>query len=753
MSSPIRPEDTRLVTGSGRYVADLCDDETLHCWFVRSPVAHGLITEIDTGAASEATGVVGIYTADDLEMIDIPGNTGRGPEAGEMTRPPLARGRVRYSGEPVAAAVAESPAVAEDAAGMVWVDVDELPPVVDGRQALADESLLFPEAGTNLVAHTTLEHGDSPGSSDVSVTIEVANQRVAPMSIEPPAILVRPLGQTIEVWCSHQAPHRLKAQLGRLLDLDPESIRVITPDVGGAFGMKGMLFPEYLVVTRLAAKLGRPVAWLATRRENVLTGTHGRGQVHRLTLRGSPEGHIHQMNVEIVAEVGAYPHNGSQIPMFTTFMAPGLYDFPRVTIDTRTVVTNLAPIGSYRGAGRPEAAYAIERAMDEFARAAGLDPFEVRRRNFIQPERLPFRTATGALYDSGDYPAALDKAYELLDVDHLRSVQQHRRDAGLDPIGIGVAAFVERAGGAVDSGEYASVEIDPDRRRVLVRTGSTEQGQGHPTVWSEVVSSTLGLEAVDIISGDTGEVARGVGTFASRSVQTGASAVLRTAREVLLEARRRAAESLEAAEEDLVYESGVFSVVGSPGFEVDIFELATTEPLLAEEMFVPGAQTFPYGVHGAVVEVSLETGEVTIRRIVAVDDCGVVMNQGLVQGQLQGSLIQGLGQARLEAIRYDESGQLQTTSFMDYLIPTAGSVPPIDSARMEHPAPSNPLGAKGAGEAGCIGLPPAILNATVDALSPYGVKDLEMPLTQDRVWLALRRARDEHQGPTAAVSR
>lgn len=746
MSIPIRPGDTRLVTGAGRYVADLCDDETLHCWFVRSPAAHGRITYIDVRAAADLTGVIGVYTANDLELNSIPGNTGRGPEAIGMTRPPLARERVRYAGEAVAAVVANSPAVAEDASGLVWIDIEDLAPVIEARQALADESILFPEAGTNLVAHTTLEHGSVTGESAVSVSVELSNQRIAPMPIEPPAILVKPGADSLEVWCSHQAPHRLKAQLGRLLDLDSDSIRVIAPDVGGAFGMKGMLFPEYLVVARLASILGRPVAWLATRRENVLTGTHGRGQNHRVTLRGNPSGDIDEMTVEILAEVGAYPHNGSQIPMFTTFMAQGLYDFPRITVETRTVVTNLAPIGSYRGAGRPEAAFAIERAMDEFARTCGVEPFEVRRRNLIRPDQIPFRTATGAIYDSGNYPAALDAAQRLLDVDGLRREQSVRRKDGLDPIGIGIAAFVERAGGAVDSGEYGLVEIDPELRRVVVRTGSTDQGQGHARVWADVVSQVLGLDAVDIMSGDTSEVAQGVGTFASRSVQTGAAAVMRTAREVLTEARRRAAEHLEAAMEDLVYQAGTFSVVGSPGIEVDIFDLASSDPLRAEEMFVPGAQTFPYGVHAAVVEVSLETGEVSIRRIVAVDDCGVVMNHALVHGQLEGSLIQGVGQARFEAIRYDESGQLQTTSFMDYLIPTAGDVPPIESARLENPAPSNPLGAKGAGEAGCIGLPPAILNATLDALQPYGVTDLQMPLTQDRVWSALRRGLTGHAG-------
>lgn len=725
--------------GEGKYVADLCDENTLHVWFVRSPVAHGVITGIDVEFAKELEGVIGVYTANDLDLADLPGNTGRGPEAPAMTRPPLARDRVRYAGEAVAVVVASSAAVAEDAAGLVWVDIDELPTVTTMDQATIDETLLFPAAGTNVVEATRLGE-EGAGGGPVSVTIESLSPRLAPMPIEPPAMLAKPSGDGVTVWCGHQAPHRLRNHLSRFADLPADSVRVIAPDVGGAFGMKGMLYTEYLVVARLACMLERPVAWIATRRENAATGTHGRSQRHRVTLTGTDEGDILSARIEITLDVGAYPHNGSQLQAFARLTAVGLYDIAAVEVSTTTVVTNLAPVGSYRGAGRPEAALAIERAVDAFARAAGLDPFEVRFRNFIQPDALPVTTATGAIYDSGDYPESLRMALDLLDVPAIRAEQEARRADGRDPIGVGVGAFIERAGGAVQSGEYAKVEVDPDGRKVIVRTGSTDQGQGHETVWRRLVSDLFAIDEVEVRAGDTAEVAAGVGTFASRSTQAGASAAIRTAGRVLEEARRRAAARLEAAEEDMVYRAGVFSVTGSPGSELSLFDLVGDEPLEDEEMYVPGAQTFPYGVHAAVVGVSRETGEIQIRRIVAVDDCGTVINEMLVEGQLHGSLVQGVGQALYECVRYNETGQLLTSSLMDYMMPRAGDVPPIVSARLEHPAPSNPLGAKGAGEAGCIGLPPAILNATLDALAPYGVTDLQFPLNQATVWTALQAA-------------
>lgn len=739
MTSDRRVEDGPLITGQARYLADLCDSETLQCWFVRSPFAHGTITSIDTEDAAGLDGVIGIFTADDVGLPDIPGNTGRGPQAPGMQRPPLARSQVRYAGEAVAVAVATSRAVAEDAAGLVWVDIDELPAVTSLDDAVAGDTLLFPEAGTNVVAATHVGDGAVPAGTPVSVTIESVSQRLAPNPVEPLTVMAQPHDNDLTVWCGHQAPHRLRDQLARFLDVEPGSLRVIAPAVGGAFGMKGMLFAEYLVVARLAQILGRKVAWIASRRENMATGTHGRAMRHIVTLTGAADGDIASADIDITSDLGAYPHNGLQLALFSRLVAPGLYDIPSVKVSTRAVVTNLAPVGSYRGAGRPEAALAIERAVDAFARAAGLDPFEVRFRNFIQPEQLPHQTATGAIYDSGDYPGALRKAVELLDLPTIRSEQQRRLATGADPIGVGVGAFIERAGGAVSSGEYAKVSVDPVARRVVVRTGSTDQGQGHDTVWQRVVGDIFDLD-IEVISGDTAEVAAGVGTFASRSTQAGAAAAFRTAERVFEEARRRAAERMEASEHDVIYRSGTFSVVGSPGPEVDIFDLAAGDPLEDEEMFVPGAQTFPYGVHAAVVEVSLETGLVSVTRIVAVDDCGTVVNEMLVHGQLQGSLAQGLGQALYESVHYDETGQLLSSSLMDYLMPRAPDVPPIRAARLEHPAPSNPLGAKGVGETGCIGLPPAILNATLDALAPFGVTDLQLPLKPADVWGAIQRA-------------
>lgn len=727
------------MTGAGGYLADLCDASTLHAVFVRSPVASATVHAIDRTAASSAPGVMAVFTGADLDLVDIPGQTGRGPRAEAMTRPALARDRVRHVGEPVAVVVARTAAQAADAAGMVWPELEETVAVTDPRAAREGGPLLFPEAGTNIVAHDVLGEGLAAGvSPQVRVTVEVDSPRLAPLPIEPLGILARPAGEGVRVWCGHQAPHRLRKQLASLLGMAPESIRVTVPDVGGAFGMKGMLYPEYLVVTAAAIRLGAPVVWVQTRREQFASGTHGRSQHHTVTLSGDADGRIASAEIEILADVGAYPHNGSQIPTFSRLVATGLYDIPAVRVETTLVVTNQAPTGSYRGAGRPEAALAIERAVDAFARRAGLDPFAVRERNLVRS--LPHRTPTGALYDSGDYVAALSMARRALDVDGVRAAQAVRLAGGQDPIGVGVGAFVERAGGAVDSGEYARVEVDPVARTVVVRVGTSDSGQGHATVWSGLAGEVLKTDRVVVRAGDTSEVASGVGTYASRSAQLAGSAVVRTATRVLEEARRRAADRLEALVEDVEYRQGVFHVAGVPGSEVSLWDVAAAE-LGAEETFAPGAQTFPYGVHGAVVEVSLETGEVRVLRIVAVDDCGRVLHPVIVEGQLHGSLAQGLGQALYEQMRYDVDGQPLTGSLMDYLAPRATDVPPIESMRLEHPAPSNPLGVKGAGEAGCIGLPPAILNATIDALWPHGVRDLQLPLRPQTVWQAIEAAR------------
>jgi carbon-monoxide dehydrogenase large subunit len=568
------------------------------------------------------------------------------------------------------------------------------------------------------------------------------------VSVEPLGIKVAPEPDgRVTVWCGHQAPHRLRHQLSWLLGIDERLIRVIVPDVGGAFGMKGMLFPEYLVVTAAARRLGRPLMWVETRYEHFVGGTHGRAQRHRVELAGDDSGRIRRARITITADVGAYPHNGSAIPQFSGYMATGPYDIRDLRLGSTVVVTNRAPTGSYRGAGRPEAAYAIERAVDAFARAAGRDPAEVRRRNFIPREAMPHRTATGALYDSGDYAGALDRALELAGEPSVRAEQRGRLEQGRDPIGLGIGAFVERAGGAADSSEFVRVELDGGG--LTVRAGTSASGQGHETVWSQVLGDVFEVDpdSIAVVAGDTDAVRDGTGSFASRSAQIAGSAIRRVGLVVRDRARELVADMLEAGVDDVRLSGGGFSVVGEPGSRVTLDDVAAFArqrdvSLAAEETYSPHAQTFPYGVHVAVVGVDLETGEVRLRRMVAVDDCGTVLNPQIVEGQIHGSLMQGIGQALYEGMEYDAEGQPLTTSLAEYLAPTAPDAPEFVTGRLVSPAPSNPLGAKGTGEAGCIGAPPAIVNATLDALAPYGVTSLDMPLTPQRVWRALRAARD-----------
>jgi carbon-monoxide dehydrogenase large subunit len=639
--------------------------------------------------------------------------------------------------------VAESAAQAVDGAEAVWPDVEPLPVVSDLRTAHLADVALFPDAGTNLVEERTIQ---SPGPSpdyERTAEVEMVIPRLSPVTIEPLAILARPAPFGLEVWCGHQAPGRLPRTLGPILGLDPANIRARVPDVGGAFGTKGPFYPEYAVVAALAHRLGRPVVWIQTRSEQMVTGTHGRGMFLKGRIGGDADGRIRGLHYEITGDMGAYPNAGSRIPFFTQYVAQGLYDVDYYEATARAVVTNRAPTGPYRGAGRPEGALAVESLVDAFAAEIGVEPEVVRFKSFLDPPSWPHRTHTGALYDSGDYRAALELALETVEIDKWRSEQARRRKADEDPIGIGIGSFIERAGGALGTGEYGLVELTPEGT-IVVRTGSTPTGQGHRTVWSEIAADVFSvpLERVLFYSGDTHEVADSVGSYGSRSAQLGGSAVLRMAREVRDRARKVASEMLEAAEADLELVDGAFRVVGSPGSELPLADVAARASTLgvelaAEEMFNPEAQTFPYGAHIAVVEVLRETGEVRVLQLVAVDDCGIVLNPMIVEGQLHGSVMQGLGSALLESIVYDEEGQPLTTNLVTYLIPTATQPMPLISRRLTHPAPSNPLGAKGAGEAGCIGIPPAILNAVRDALRPDGVTRLDLPLTQSRVWQAI----------------
>ncbi len=749
--SLLRREDHRLVTGAGRFVADLAPPGTVHLAFVRSTEAHARITAIDTDAVDRSR-ILGVFTAADLGLPDIPGD-GVSVAAPEFPRPQLAHEKVRYVGEPVAVVAAKTAADALDGAESVWVDYEPLPAVIHPRFSLEDEVIIHEAAGTNVVHRSELQVGEPSAVYEVRAEIEVTNQRLAPNPIEPLVILAVPEDDgRLTVFISHQRPHGVKARLSQLIPIDPEKLHVVVPDVGGAFGMKGMTYPEHTVTAAIALRLEQPVLWAERRREHLSGGTHGRGSIHRVKLMGTRGGRIERAEIDILADVGAYPHNGSGIPLFSRLVALGLYDIESASVRTTTVVTNMAPTGSYRGAGRPEAAYAIERAVDAFARAADLDPVQVRLANLIPTESLPHRAPTGALYDSGDYAAALRRAVDLVELHRLRREQEERLAEGRNPIGVGFGAFVERAGGAVDGGEYGRVEVGRDGA-VTVRTGSASSGQGHETAWAQVSAAALGVspDEVRYVAGDTDQVARGTGTFASRSAQIAGAAIWRTAHVVRRMAIELVAELLEASPADVLLADGTFSIVGVPGTEMGWSEVAEAAherdvELAAEEWFVPGAQTFPYGVHVAVVEVDLDTGEVMLDRMVAVDDCGNVLNPMIVEGQLHGSLMQGIGQALYEGVQYSEEGQLLTSTLVDYAMPRATDAPPFISERLVHPAPSNPLGAKGAGEAGCIGAPPAIVNAVLDALAPYGVTDLQMPLRPATVWAALAGWRDRPGG-------
>ncbi len=753
--SALRHEDDRLVRGEGRFVANLIPPGCLHAGFVRSIVARGRIRSVDVSAARRHPGVVAVFTATDLDLGDI----ASGVEGVVMSRPILARDRANHMGEPIALVVGVDRHAIADAVELIDVEIEELVAVVGGDTALGSEPI-HPDAGSNLVTSTTV--GDPTAGWDdpaieVAVDLTVVNQRLAPVTLEPLAILATPDAGTggTRVQVGHQAPHLLKRQLSQWFG---DNVEVTVPDVGGGYGLKARLYPEYVAVVAASRRLGRSVQWLQSRSEQLLCGCHGRDMMHRIRLGGTGDGRIRRADVEFTLDVGAYPHLGTMVADFTRLVSPQLYDIAEFSVTSRVVVTNTAPIAPYRGAGRPEAAYAMERAVDAFARRAGLDPVTVRARNLLSPVSWPHQTATGARYDSGDYRTALDRAVATLDVPAIRADQAERLRRFGDPgsaasgsetlIGVGIAVWVERAGGAPDTGEYAKVEAGPDGR-LTVLSGSCDNGQGHETVWAQVAGRAFGFtptsvnDRVTVIEGDTARIPRGSGSSASRSAQIGASAVHRCAHRLRLRLASVAALALEAAPNDIVVDDGMFAVRGVPTAALDLGRVVDEATRLGlssadEEWYVPGSQTFPYGVHGAVVEVDTETGRVTVNRYVAVDDCGVALNPDMVEAQTAGSVVQGIGQALFEQVVYSPQGQLLTGTLLDYGVPGASDVPSIETGRIETPAPSNTLGAKGAGEGGCIGAPPAIVNAVLDALAPLGVDHLDMPLDPNTVWAAIK---------------
>ena len=669
-----------------------------------------------------------------------------------MGRPFLAERVVRFVGDIVAVVLTGSRADGVDAAELVAVDYDPLPAAVDPEQALAGDVLLFPEAGTNICMSHPAERDESLfDGCDVLVSGRLVSQRLAACPLEPRACaaVVADDGR-LTMWLSTQTPHQDRDHLAMILGLEPGDVRVVAPDVGGGFGAK-MLGVEEILVAWLARHTGRPVRWTESRSENMVAMNHGRAAILDFTIGGSRDGAIEAFRLRILQDVGAYPRIGAVLPGFTALMASGVYAIPRIETEFTCVATNTTPIGPFRGAGRPEATQAIERAMDLFAAEIGIDPAEVRRGNFFAPDAFPLVTASGAHYDSGDYERALDLALETAGYDALREEQRRRREHGdTVALGIGVSVYVEITNGLVEP-EFGAVEITPEGTAVL-RTGSSSHGQGHETTFAMIVADKLGLpvEAVRVLKGDTDEVQQGVGTFGSKSTQIGGVAAQQAAGVVAELARQLAAEQLEASVDDVVLdaEAGGFHVVGSPTPTLTWGDLASRahaegrlDELRAEEVFKSSAPTFPFGAHVAVVEVDTETGAVELRRLVAVDDAGRIINPVIAEGQVHGGVATGVAQALYEEFVYDEEGNPLTGTFLNYAFPSAAELPSFDAVAMETPTPLNVLGAKGIGESGTIGATPAVQSAVVDALAPLGVRHVDMPANGERVWRAIQEAR------------
>jgi carbon-monoxide dehydrogenase large subunit len=749
----LRTEDPKFLTTGGEYTEDLVDDRlagAVHVFFVRSPLAHARITGIDLDAVRATPGVVAAFTAADL--ADLAPVTPMPAFTAEMTQTLLATDTVRYVGDPVAMVVVEDPYQGEDVVELAGVDYDPLPAVVDPRDAASDETLLFPAAGTN----TVVTYGEEPDEHlfddcEVVVTRTIHNQRVAPAPMEGrAAAAVWGDDGRLTAWIPNQGAQGSKAVLARMLGVERDRVRVITPDVGGAFGAKFGADPEHAAVAWVARALGRPARWSETRYENLLGMTHGRAQVQTVTIGGRRDGTVLAYRLEVLQDAGAYPRMGAFLPSLTRLMTPGTYEFAKVESFARSVVTNTTPIGAYRGAGRPEATAAVERAMDLFAAEIGLDPAEVRRRNLLAPFSEPHRNGFGALYDSGDFPAALEKALEAAGYDELRKEQAERRSRGdVVQLGVGLACYVEITGGGGEAGapnENATIEVHPDGSATIL-TGASPHGQGHQTAFAMLASEELGIpvEKITLKWGDTDLVPRGGGTGGSRSLQQGGAAVRQASLELLDVARERAADALEADPGDLRFdvERSAFTVAGVAQAAVSLGQLAETERLFMHTVFTAPGATFPFGAHVAVAEVDTETGKAVLRRLVAVDDAGVVLNPLLAEGQRHGGIAQGAAQALLEEVVYDADGNPLTASFADYPFLSPTEVPSFELVDMATPTTYNPLGVKGIGEAGSIGATPAVQNAVIDAVAHLGVRHIDMPTSPRTVWRALCEASDE----------
>jgi carbon-monoxide dehydrogenase large subunit len=736
-----RVEDAALVSGSARFVDDFEPDGTAHVAIVRSPVASADIAGIDVSGAVTTARVLRVITHADVTDLRwdqlLPG---------PPQRSALAIDQVRYHGDPVAAVVADDRHAAFDGRDAVRVDYDLRPAVMTIEAATAPGApAVYDEVADNIGYR---EAGDpTPGlfdDADIVIETTLRNHRIAPGMLEGRAILAIPAGETVTVYCSHQMPHALRDRLAATLGLEPSAIRVVAPEVGGGFGAKTTFYQEYPLVVRLALEMQRPVKYVETRTENLLVTSHGRAQTGTIALGARSNGRITGMRVRTAGDLGAAIESQRWCLHLGGLMLAGCYTVPAIDYEILGVFTNTSPVGAFRGAGRPEAAYAIERSIDRLGRELGIDPVEMRRRNFVPTDAFPHETGLGSTYDSGAYEAALDLALARLDYAGLRTEQAARRAHGAAPLlGIGIASYVELSGGGQ---EYGDVTIH-DTGEVVVRTGTSPHGQGHRTTWAQIVSEKLGVPfgAVRVLHGDTGVIPRGGGTAGSRSAPLGGAAVGLAADRAAARLRDLAAEHLEAAPEDIRLADGRAHVAGtSIGVAIKDLVGRLGVPVREEALFVAEGLTYPFGTHACAVEIDPDTGEVHVLEYVAVDDCGTVINPIITEGQVHGGVLQGVSHALREEVVYDDGGSLATGNWATYQIPSFGQRVEVDAVRTETPSPNNLLGVKGIGEAGATGSTPAIANAVADALAPLGVEesDLPMPYTPSKVWTAVQRARE-----------
>jgi carbon-monoxide dehydrogenase large subunit len=773
-----RKEDARLITGRTMWTENITLPGMLHLAILRSPMAHARITHVDTSPALREPGVVAAFSGADV--ADVQGSL---PCAWPVTEdmllpdhPPLAVSEVRHVGEAVAVVVARDQPSALDALAAIDIDYEPLPVVTEMPDALAEgATLVHADKGTNKAYTWIFDSGEAgTGQStdtafaDAEVVIKrrYIQQRLIPAFMEPRSVVVDPTGDQHTVWSATQIPHILRFLLAVVTGTPEHKVRVVAPDVGGGFGGKLQVTAEELIAFMAAQRVGKPVKYTESRSDSLLTAHHGRDQIQELELAAKRDGTVLGLRVKLLANMGAYMGLVAPgVPLLGAFMYNAIYKFPSYRFECVGVFTNTTITDAYRGAGRPEATYAIERIMDELAVEVGLDPIEVRRRNWIAHEEFPFDTVAGLTYDSGNYEAATDKAMNLFGYDELRREQAARREAN-DPVqlGIGVSTYTEMCGlapsrvlGALRYGaggwESATVRVLPTGK-VEVVTGTSPHGQGHETAWSQIVADQLGVafEDVEVLHGDTRTSHKGLDTYGSRSLAVGGFALVNACTRVVDKAKAVAAHLLECDVSDLEFKGGSFRVRGAPsdaaGKTIADCSLAVfaahdlpdgVEPTLdAEATYDPANFSFPHGTHLCATEVDTETGRVTIRSYVAVDDVGRVVNPLIVEGQVHGGVAQGIAQALFEEAVYDADGNLLTGTFVDYTPPSSADLPDIMSDRTETPAPDHPLGTKGVGEAGTIASTPAVVNAIVDALRPYGVNDIRMPCTPERVWRAVQ---------------